>query len=336
MTDQGRNFMIGLVTIVALVGLSTLLLQFGELDRLLNPTYDIQIKLNSAGMTRSGSAINLNGVRVGTVDEVELVSDPEYPVLVQASVQRRYPIPVGTTAQVADAFIGSGGRLELSLPEPYDPNAPTYSMDGSTVLYGRWSSLADSLLGQLDEQMQPVLASLDSFNELADAWTGVGERVDRMLDPAFSDEPGSVASAIEEFNGTLAQAQEALALAQDWLGDEQLQADISSAAFKANRLLESAAVAVGNVSELAEDLGKEANRLTDAAVPVAEQMSVTLARVDEVLKQASQGEGTIGQLMSNPDLYKSLEEAARKLETTLGQLELLLQKIRDEGLQLGM
>ena len=110
----------------------------------------------------------------------------------------------------------------------------------------------------------------------------------------------------------------------------------SSAAFKANRLLESAAIAVNNVTKLAEGLGNDANRLTDAVIPVTEQMAVTLVRVEEVLKQASQGDGTIGQLMSNPDLYRSLEEAARKLETTLGQLELLLQKIRDEGLQVGM
>ena len=61
----------------------------------------------------------------------------------------------------------------------------------------------------------------------------------------------------------------------------------------------------------------------------------TIERLDVVLKQASEGEGTVGQLMSNPDLYRSLEEAARRLDRTLEQLELLLQKIRDEGLQLG-
>ena len=336
MNDRGRNFVIGLVTIIALVGLSILLLQFGELDRFLNPSYQIQIKLNAAGMTRTGSAINLNGVRVGTVSNVELVDDPRYPVLVTASVEKTYPIPIGSTANVADAMIGSGGRVELELPDPYDPNAPTYPMDGTAVLAGNWSSLADSIGSQLQSSMTPVLDSLDSFNALAKTWTGVGERVDRMLDPALSDEPGSVASAIEEFNATLAQAKKALELAQDWLGDEQLHADVSSAAFKANRLLESAAIAVNNVTTLAEGLGNDANRLTDAVIPVTEQMSVTLVRVEEVLKQASQGDGTIGQLMKNPDLYRSLEEAARKLETTLGQLELLLQKIRDEGLQLGM
>ena len=39
--------------------------------------------------------------------------------------------------------------------------------------------------------------------------------------------------------------------------------------------------------------------------------------------------------MTNPDLYRSMEDAARRLERTLAELERLLQKIRDEGLAVG-
>ena len=335
MSEHGRNFVIGLVTIIALAGISILLLQFGELDRILHPTYPISIKLNAAGTTRSGSGLTLNGVRIGTVDTVELVPDPINPVLVHASVDERYPIPVGTSAQVADALIGSGGRLELQMPDPLPPNAPTLPMDGTAVLEGRWTSLGETLTKQLEEQMTPVMESLDSFNELAASWSGVGDKVNQMLDPANKDEPGSVVGAVEELDVTLAKAAEALELAQGWLGDEQLRADITAAAWKANRLMETATEATVNVSRIAEGAGNDLDRLTDAAVPVAEQMTRTLERLDTVLKEAAEGKGTIGQLMSNPDLYRSLEEAARRLDRTLEQLELLLQKIRDEGLQVG-
>lgn len=335
MSEHGRNFMIGLVTIIALAGISILLLQFGELDRLLHPTYPITIQLNAAGTTRSGSGLTLNGVRIGTVDSVELVEDLKHPVLVHASVEKRYPIPVGTTAQVADALIGSGGRVELKMPEPLDPDAPKLPMDGTAVLDGRWESLGTTIAAQLEGQMAPLVDSLDSFNDLASTWTGVGEQVGRMLDPERRDEPGSVVGAVEDLDATLARAAEALELARAWLGDEQLRADVTAAAWKANRLLESATEATVNVSRLAESVGNDVDRLTDAAVPVAEQMTLTLERLDVVLREASEGEGTLGQLMSNPDLYRSLEEAARRLDRTLEQLELLLQKIRDEGLQLG-
>ena len=335
MNENGRNFMIGLVTIVALIAVSSLLLQFGELDRLINPTYDVTIQLNSAGSTRPGSRVTLNGVKIGQVDTVILIDDVKHPVLVKAALDRRHPIPMGTVAIVADSLLGSGGQIEMQMPENRTEETPTLAMDGTAVITGRWDSLGDTIATQLEGQMSPLMSSLDSFNDLASSWTRVGNRVDRMLDPAHSDEPGSVAGAMTDLDGILLEAAEALKLARIWLDDEQLRADISSAAWKANRLLESATTATNNVNQLAESVGNDIDRLTDAALPVAEQMSLTLERLGVLLEQASDGEGTIGQLMSNPDLYRSLEEAAKRLESTMEQLELLMQKIRDEGLQVG-
>ncbi|MEE2682099.1 MAG: MlaD family protein [Planctomycetota bacterium] len=335
MKNTQRDFIIGLVVIMALVCLSVLLLQFGELDRLINPTYPIQVKLNAAGTTRIGSAVTLNGVRIGTVSNVELVEDPEFPVLVGANVERRYPLPLGTRVRVSDALIGSGGRLDFVLPIPPDPAAGTYAMDGSAVLEGRWLSMTESLTSGLEDQMQPVMDSLSSFNTLAGEWTGVGERVNWMLDPANRDSEGSVIATVEQFESTLADARTAITYAQQWLGDEQLRTDVSAAVWKANELFQTATQAVGNISNLATMLEDDGRRLLDSAIPVAEEMSVTLERVTLLMNQAATGEGTIGQLMTNPDLYRSLEDAAQRLEATLAQLELLLQKIRDEGLAVG-
>ena len=335
MKSTYRDFIIGLVVIVALASLSILLLQFGELDSLINPTYRIQVKLNAAGTTRIGSAVTLNGVRIGTVDNVALVDDREFPVVVDANVEQRYPLPLGTTVVVSDALIGSGGRLDFMLPDLADTDGQTYAMDGSAVLEGRWLSMTQTLTSGLEEQMQPVMNSLDSFNTLAGEWTGVGKRVNWMLDPANQDSEGSVVATIEEFEATLADARTAITLAQGWLGDEQLQADINAAVWKANELFETATLATSNISTLAESLQLDSRRLVQSAVPVAEEMARTLDRVTVLMDQAATGEGTIGQLMSNPDLYRSLEDAAQKLETTLTQLELLLQKIKDEGLAVG-
>ena len=335
MKSTQRDFIIGLVVIVALVCLSILLLQFGELDRLINPTYTIKVKLNAAGTTRIGSAVTLNGVRIGTVDGVELVDDREFPVVVQANVERRYPLPLGTKVLVSDALIGSGGRLDFMLPDSADADGQTYSMDGSAVLEGRWLSMTESLTSGLEDQMQPVMESLDSFNALAGEWTGVGERVNWMLDPANRGDDGSVVATIEEFEATLADARTAIALAQNWLGDEQLHSDVTAAVWQANELFETATLATSNISTLAESLQLDSRRLVQSALPVAEEMARTLDRVTTLMDQAASGEGTIGQLMSNPDLYRSLEDAAQKLEATLTQLELLLQKIKDEGLAVG-
>ena len=335
MKNSSRDFTIGLVAIVALGCLSLLLLQFGELDGMINPTYRVQVKLNAAGTARIGSAVTLNGVRVGTVDEVDLVEDRTFPVRIRASVERRYPLPVGTTVTVSDALIGSGGRLDLQLPAPQATDGRLYPMDGTAVLEGSWTSMTDTITAGLEQQMQPLMGSLDSFNTLAASWSGVGDRVNSMLDPANREEPGSVVSTIEDFEATLADARTAIALARGWLGDEQLQADVNAAIWKANELFEVATLATSNVGTLADQLQVDSRRLVERALPVAEEMAKSLERLSMLMAQAGSGEGTIGQLMTNPDLYRSMEDAARRLERTLAELELLLQKIRDEGLAVG-
>ena len=44
-----------------------------------------------------------------------------------------------------------------------------------------------------------------------------------------------------------------------------------------------------------------------------------------------QGEGTIGEMMKNPDLYRNLEAASGRLEQVLIDIQLLVEQVREEG-----
>ena len=57
-----------------------------------------------------------------------------------------------------------------------------------------------------------------------------------------------------------------------------------------------------------------------------------LERIGQLSTLASEGDGTVGLLLRNPDLYNSLADSAKRLEATLRKVELLLEKIREEGL----
>ena len=120
--------------------------------------------------------------------------------------------------------------------------------------------------------------------------------------------------------------------AQKWLGDEQMLADAKSAVAKANDLIDATASTVMALTKTANSLQGNANALLASVQPVFDQLSKTLAQVELLTKQAQDGKGTVGQLMSNPDLYNSLNDSAQRLKSTLGEVELLMQKVRAEGL----
>ena len=57
-----------------------------------------------------------------------------------------------------------------------------------------------------------------------------------------------------------------------------------------------------------------------------------LAQTTSVLTTLREGKGTAGQLLSNPDLYRSLESTAKELDRLTKSLRLLVEQVREEGL----
>ena len=72
MKESNRNFATGIAALVALAGMATLLLLFGELDRVFRPTWVLEVACNDTGGLRAGSQTMLNGVPIGTVDSVRI------------------------------------------------------------------------------------------------------------------------------------------------------------------------------------------------------------------------------------------------------------------------
>ena len=51
-----------------------------------------------------------------------------------------------------------------------------------------------------------------------------------------------------------------------------------------------------------------------------------------MLVAARTGDGTVGRLMKDPALYEGLTDAAKRLDEALAKMNLLLDKIRAEGI----
>jgi len=87
---------------------------------------------------------------------------------------------------------------------------------------------------------------------------------------------------------------------------------------------------------LADQLEGEVAGVAKAIVPVADQVSSTLAEVQTLLALATSGQGSVAQALNNPDLYLSLTDASTRLEKTLKDVQLLIEKLRAEGIKIGL
>jgi phospholipid/cholesterol/gamma-HCH transport system substrate-binding protein len=326
-TQTTRNFLLGLTSIGGLVALATLLMLFGELEAVMKPRYVLTIDCTNAVGLRGGSTIELNGVPIGSVDRVDAIQQPRYPVRIQALIDRHVGIPDDVELYATSSLLGGSATLQLEAPT--SPGGPVLARDGSAHLADEIRSrLIAQLTSELDARMGPVVEAMKEFELLA---RNLNELVEPP-DPSRPADARNIRTAVETLNEVLEDVQEALAMAQSWLGDDNLRTDAREAVHNAGVLIDQATVTLDEFTKLAGRLDADAETVVERLVQVSDEMATTLEEVRGLARKASSGEGTVGQLLNNPDLYESLDDAADRMERTLRDLQLLLDKIKDDGI----
>ncbi len=236
----------------------------------------------------------------------------------------------GSRVTMAGVPIGEVDGVVVRL----DPSRPVRIMvgidNGIDIPVGAQASVSTSLLGgtsRLDLVMPrdyaeggPTLPHDGSAVIFANL-EGLEAKVARIL----ADKLGGMDAAMKA-------VEEAAQDARKWLGDEQLLADTRTAVWKANTLIEQATTAVVSFTQSADAFQADSKQVVASARAVSDQLSKTLEQVELLTREARAGKGTVGQLVSNPDLYNALVDSAKRLKATLGEVELLIQKVKAEGL----
>lgn len=337
MKEATRDFSVGLFTLIGLIGLSVLLMRFGELDHLLSSRYELVIRMPQAAGLRNGSAVELNRIPVGVVRVVRVAPDDLSRVEVIAEIDKGIAIPSNVIAEVAAPLIGGGAVLNLAIPGGEQP-APPLASDGSARIASSPVSLIQELTRELDRRLEPMVKTLEKIDLLSDTYTNLGQQLTSLVEHQSESElaggaPANLRTAITRFNQTLEDAQRSLRLAESWLGDEELREQVKAVVARADALIGSAAEAVDRYRLLADALEEDVDGFLAGVMPVADQIAATLEDVRHLARQAVNGRGTIGLLLNNPTLYYSLNDASLRLEQALIEFQLLVEQIKIEGIK---
>ncbi len=252
---------------------------------------------------------------------------PSYPMRIQAN--QALGLRVGSQVSMAGVPVGEVKSVRI-VANPLRPAEIIVSIHGDIdVPLGAKAQVSQSLIAGT--------ARLEfSLPEGTDSGTVFARDGSATLDANFESLEQKVGRLLDERLGGLDAAMRSIQSvaeeAQKWLGDEQMRADAKTAVWKAQQLIETASVTMQTITEAARGVQVSADALAVQLKPTMEQLASTLRSVERLTEQARDGKGTIGQLMSNPDLYHSLVDSAERLKRTLGEVELLMQKIRAEGL----
>lgn len=342
MKGASRDFLTGLVALAGLVGLACLLFIFGEVRNIFAKTYEFGFRVDQASGMKPTSDVALQGVRIGTIVSIEnAVNDPAHGVDVRVKVQGDAKIPRNFALYLDKGFVGDA-VLDFQIPAGTSLD-PANLIKKDEVLPGTRS--IDSLFRRVETALA---APLDKIGQAADRVAKIGEKAEDLLEPRTIQDVE--AGKRPNLWSTVQRVDVALAGANRWLGDDQLRADAKEIVARAKSAIDEVQKTVASLKETAESVRQtsdsareqiktQGDKIGHAADQLTQAMTQTLAKVDQTAGEIQKiavginaGEGTLGQLAKNPDLYNSVRDAAERLDRALTELQLLIQKLKDEGI----
>jgi len=344
MNPTVRDAIVGLTALVAIAGVAAMMLLFGEWAPAEEPRYEVTLELPTAeGLTR-GSTVTLAGVPIGDIKTLEPAEFPARGAVLVLEVESDVRIPRDCDVQISVGLLGDA-TLTLKTPKDFDPREtpeePSYIQPGERV-----AKDATTLLEELTDIFEERLIGLDeaagALVRLSDTYTEVGGRLNELLEPRDPEEvdAGRVRPNV---SSALARVSDAVASMEQWLGDESLRRDFSQTLSDLPPLIESASDAVADVQRAAEsvraqvdEVGGRFGELAANFSRAADDLSIILRDMEVVTGRLVEGDGTAGQLLNNPDLYRSLTESAERLEKALREAQLFFEKVKAEGLPLNL
>lgn len=331
-----RDFFTGLTALGGIAGLVVMLALFGELRDVGQRFYTFTLHMDSAGGLSDTSRVTLNGVRIGTVSNLVNHEDPTRGVALTVRVKETARIPAGFEVYIDRSLVGDA---TLDLIAKAGPAPEVNFVNPGDVVERQATGLLDYLTESIREPLARLTTTAENIDELAATYTTVGEQLNDLMAPRTpadvdGGQPPNVRSAIARMDA-------ALAGANRWLGDEQMREDVRAAAARAPGVIDNAARAVDEWRQAAASVQSEVAAAGADVDEAARQAAATLRSIDDAAGEIRRlagainaGEGTLGQLARNPDLYESVRDAARRLERALTEFQLMIEKYKAEGIPL--
>lgn len=251
------------------------------------------------GALHESTNVTLNGYGIGKVTDITLLSSNPVRICAEILVTEKLDIPEDSQFEVAQKDVLGGMVVNLHLG-----SSSRFAHSGDTLSCYLAGGMFDGL-GDLVAQLQSVVSSIDTI--------GLG------LKEAFRPQDSLNGGA--SLKNTLANLQEAtgdLAVLLDRNGPKVN--NVVAQLDKLSRTLGDASpkidAIISNVDNISDSLAKSNIRtLVNNAQEAVDNVNHVIAKVEH-------GQGTVGQLINNDSLYKSLN-------STLESLNLLIQDLKE-------
>ena len=279
--------------LIVVLGITAVILGFSYLksNSLLGKSTKLYAVYDHVGGLQSGTAVSLNGFSVGTIDDITFL-DETGKLMVSFTLITDLPIPTDSKAELYDTSVLGGKGLQIILGTP----GSAIAQSGDTLT----SIVKIGMTDRITELMEPLEAKVNSAIVETDL---LMKNLNQLLD---ADSQALLRETLNNFSETSASLK---------VISQNVSENLTANEKALGTILENTAELTSNLSSVTQTLN-EAD-LKGLMADLNESISAT----KEILAGINNGEGTVGQIFTNQELYVSLT-------SNLNQLEWLLQDLR--------
>lgn len=232
------------------------------------------------------SRVNMRGVAVGNVRDIELLGDS---VKVDIAIENYYAkmIPSNSIAEIASAGLMGGMQISILQGDAED------SIEDGAVLRGRMKpDMLATLAEQGGELIDGLNRTVEGVNELIDGNSAAITQLVANLESMTNSIDGIIRSSASDIEGAMA--------------------DI-------NTFTSTLAANAGRIESMLSNVDKVTTDLAEA--DFVGQLSSTVSSINAILAAVDEGQGSVGKLLTDDNLYTSLNEAGENLALLLEDLK---------------
>ncbi|KFC23925.1 MlaD family protein [Epilithonimonas lactis] len=281
----------GLIAIFAIIGF-VVLYQFMKGKNLFTTDNVFYAKYDNVEGLSVSNPVSINGLKVGQVDEIKPLTtkDGKLHFVVKLTIDDTFEFSRNSTVEIFEPGLMSGKELKINLF--YGGNT---AKDGDTLKGNYQLSMLNSLSSQVKpvkDQLSNVLLKLDST--LASTNKIVDEQNRREIKLLLSN----LNRTIESFKGASDRTNSILA--NNEKGLHEVVANANAAMLTANKTLDK----YGSVAERVD---------IDKLNGTIDQFNQTAGKLNNVISGIQNGEGSLGKLAKDEELYNNLTKTSKNL-----------------------
>ncbi|MBI2923137.1 MAG: MCE family protein [Planctomycetes bacterium] len=313
-----REVMIG-VFVVA--GLGLVGLMFWILERqAFQKKYVVEAEFTYAGGIREGTPVHMAGKPIGAVKAVTF-RETEQQVVVDVAMEIEWQYQIKTDSKLTVGSVGLLGEkiLEFSLGTRSAQDLPK---DGKARLKGDTPPGLEELQQDLSEAVADIKGTIVKVNAFLDS----------LNEPEFK---AALKGAIVGLEQTATKASAAVDKVDGFMtGANEFVGKANTAADGVNKVVADAGEVVkkldeiaAKLSQLVDDVGTQVTRTGDNIENLAKsldenskKLNEVLAQVDGLVKEAREGKGTVGALLSDKGTARKLDDLLVSLKATSDSL----------------